>query len=42
MLNGLELGASVDDAESEILAVAAGQRTREQFQEWIEQHLGKV
>ena len=39
MLNGLELGASVDDAESEILAVGAGQRTREQFQEWIEQHL---
>ena len=39
MLNGSELFASVDDGESEILAVAAGQRSREQFQEWIEQHL---
>jgi len=39
MLNGFELSASVDAAESEILAVAAGERTREQFQAWIEAHL---
>ena len=39
MLNGFELSASVDESEAEILAVAAGQRTREQFQLWVEQHL---
>jgi death on curing protein len=39
MLNGFELSASIDAAESEILAVAAGGRTREQFQAWIEAHL---
>ena len=39
MLNGFELVAEVDEAESEILAVAAGQRTREQFQEWVRTHL---
>ncbi len=38
MLNGFELTAEVDEAEAEILAVAAGQRTREAFQEWIERH----
>lgn len=36
MLNGLELSASVDEGEREILAVAAGRRTREAFQEWVE------
>lgn len=36
MLNGLELTAGVDEAEAEILAVAAGRRTREEFQEWVE------
>jgi death-on-curing protein len=39
MLNGFQLSASVDDAEAEILAVAAGQRTREQLQAWVESHL---
>lgn len=33
---GLELSASVDEGEREILAVAAGRRTREAFQEWVE------
>ena len=36
MLNGFELSVSVDDAEAEILAVAAGNRTREEFLRWVE------
>ena len=36
MLNGFELSAGVDESEAEILAVAAGQRSREQFRAWIE------
>ena len=39
MLNGFELLAAVDDAEAEIFAVAAGQRSRDQFQQWIEEHI---
>ena len=42
MLNGLELSVSVDDAESEILAVAAGDRTREQFHAWVDDHVVPV
>ena len=42
MLNGFELLAAVDDAEAEILAVAAGQRNRDQFQQWIEEHLRQL
>jgi len=39
MLNGMKLGADIDDAESEILAVASGERRREEFQRWIEKHV---
>ncbi len=39
MLNGFELAAEIDDAEDEILAVVAGQRTRDEFQAWIEKHV---
>jgi prophage maintenance system killer protein len=39
MLNGLELSASVDDSEAEILAVAAGEQTRAQLQNWLERHM---
>ena len=42
MMNGFELAADIDEAEAEILAVAAGQRTREEFQEWIEQHVRSI
>ncbi len=42
MLNGFEITAEVDEAEAEILAVAAGQRTREEFQEWIERHVRPI
>jgi death-on-curing protein len=39
MLNGFELSASVDDSEAEVLAVAAGDRTREQLEAWLESRL---
>ena len=39
MLNGMELSASIDDAEHEVLAVAAGERTREEFQSWVEERV---
>ena len=39
MLNGFELSAGVDESEAEILAVASGSRTRDDFQEWLEEHL---
>jgi death-on-curing protein len=42
ILNGVELSAEVEAAEREILAVAAGERTREQFQAWVEQSLTPV
>ena len=42
MLNGFELTAQVDDAKAEILAVSASQRTREEFQDWIEKHVGPL
>jgi death-on-curing protein len=42
MLNGLEHTAGVDEAEAEILAVAAGRRTREEFQEWVEKHVRPI
>lgn len=35
MLNGFELSAGVDESEVEILAVASGRRTREQFHAWV-------
>lgn len=42
MLNGLELAAGVDEAEAEILAVAAGRRTREEFRKWVEKHVRPI
>ena len=39
MLNGFEIQASVDDAEAEILAVAAGERKRDEFLSWIERRV---
>ena len=39
MLNGFEIQASVDDAEAEILAVAAGKRQHHEFLTWIERHV---
>jgi death-on-curing protein len=39
MLNGFEIRATVDDAEAEILAVAAGERKRDELLSWIERRV---
>jgi death on curing protein len=41
VLNGFEINASVDDQEKMILAVAAGETKREEFLEWLRQHVVK-
>jgi death-on-curing protein len=38
VLNGFELHASVDEEEAIVLALAAGNMTREAFADWIRQH----
>ena len=42
VLNGAVLTASVDVAEAEILAVAAGTRSREAFETWVRAHLQSI
>ncbi len=37
--NGFELQAGVDEQEATILQLAAGNLTREQFVEWVRQHM---
>jgi death-on-curing protein len=39
MLHGFEIAAGVAEAEAEILAVAAGERRREDFLSWVERHV---
>jgi len=39
ILNGFEINADVDDQESVILAVAAGEMSREDFIAWVERHV---
>jgi death-on-curing protein len=39
VLNGYEIEASVDEQEKLFLAVAAGQFNREDFSEWLRQHV---
>ncbi len=39
LLNGYELEASVDEQERIILAVAAGEMSRDEFSAWVERHL---
>ncbi|AHG92855.1 death-on-curing family protein (plasmid) [Gemmatirosa kalamazoonensis] len=39
MLNGYELAASVDEAEATMLALAAGELSREGLAEWVAQHV---
>ena len=41
VLNGFELEAEVDDAESMIVGVAAGTSGRAELTEWIQKHLVK-
>ena len=42
MLNGFELISDVDSVEREILAVAAGQRTRDELRRWVEEHVQPI
>ena len=42
MLNGFELLTPIDEAEAKILAVAAGQRSREELRTWIAEHMVKL
>jgi death-on-curing protein len=39
MMNGLEIQASVDEQERVILQVAAGEMKREEFTEWLREHV---
>lgn len=39
VLNGYELTAHVDNGEATILALAAGELTREQLLEWVQKHI---
>jgi death-on-curing protein len=39
VLNAHELAAGVDEAERTMLALAAGELSREQFTAWVERHL---
>jgi death-on-curing protein len=39
MLNGYEINASVDEQESVILRLAAGDLKREEFGDWVKTHL---
>ena len=41
VLNGHEIHASVDEQEQIILEVAAGEREREAFTEWLRSHIGE-
>jgi len=39
VLNGCELEADVDEAEQVVLGIAAGQRSRQSFVDWIRKHV---
>ena len=39
VLNGQEIDADVDEQERVVLAVAAGDMSREQFTDWLREHL---
>ncbi len=42
VLNGYEIDAGVDEQERIVLSVAAGEMTREQFTDWLREHLRRV
>jgi death-on-curing protein len=42
VLNGLELEASIDESEAVMLALAAGSLSRDQFLEWVREHVRPV
>jgi death-on-curing protein len=39
VLNGFQLFADVDEAERVVLAVAAGEMSREAWTQWVQQHI---
>ncbi len=41
LLNGFELNADVDDSESVILRLAAGEFSRVPFAQWVTEHVAK-
>ena len=42
MLNGYEINASVDDQESTLLKLAAGELERDQFVNWVREHISEA
>ena len=42
MLNGFEISADVDEQESIVLAVAAGEMGRDEWTNWMREHLTQV
>ena len=42
MLNGYEISASVDDQESTLLKLAAGELERDQFVNWVRGHISEA
>ncbi|MDA1160801.1 MAG: type II toxin-antitoxin system death-on-curing family toxin [Planctomycetota bacterium] len=42
VLNGFEMVTDVDDAESVILTLAAGNLTREELEDWISSHIRRL
>lgn len=41
VLNGFEITASVEEQEAVILAVAAGEMSRERLRNWLEANVGQ-
>lgn len=42
VLNGFDVVADVNDAESVILTLAAGNLTREEFENWLTSHIRRL
>jgi death-on-curing protein len=42
ILNGYEIDASEDDQERVILGLASGDISRDEFAEWLADHIGEV
>jgi death on curing protein len=39
ILNGMEISASVDEQEQIVLMIASGEKGREAFLEWLQEHI---
>ena len=42
VLNGMEINASVDEQERVILALASGELGREEFVQWMKEHIKAI